>query len=178
MVDTSRLMEKTAMTDDNPTIGAAPDTPALTRRSAFAALGTGIALTEFAAFAPRANAQTRKAEKMMSKDQAGSNKDATNALVRGGGLLVVAQWEVREGQADAVADILNRYLPQAQASPDVKLFLIARAKENPAQFLFYELFADEAAYAAHQASAYFQDLIAGQALKLLSKRERTQYTLL
>ena len=82
MVDTSRLMEKTAMTDDNPTIGAAPDTPALTRRSAFAALGTGIALTEFAAFAPRANAQTRKAEKMMSKDQAGSNKDAAMSAGR------------------------------------------------------------------------------------------------
>ena len=69
-------------------------------------------------------------------------------------------------------------LPQAQSDPGVKLFLIARAKDNPAQFLFYELFADEAAYKAHQARDYFQSLIAGQALALLSKRERTQFALL
>ena len=166
------------MIDDNPAQGIAPGMPTLTRRMAFATLGTGIALAGTAALAPSARAQTRKADTMTSQDQTGSNKDAVNAIVRGGGLLVVAQWEARPGQADAVAQILDRYLPQAQASPGVKLFLIARAKDNPAQFLFYELFADAAAYAAHQASAYFQALIAGQALALLSKRERTQYTLL
>ena len=107
-----------------------------------------------------------------------TDKDAVNAIVQGGGLLVVAQWEVKDGQADAVADILARYLPQAQSDPGVRLFLIARAKNNPAQFLFYELFVDAAAYDAHQASDYFKTLIAGQALALLSKRERTQYTLL
>jgi quinol monooxygenase YgiN len=45
-------------------------------------------------------------------------------------------------------------------------------------FLFYELFVDEAAFKAHQESAYFKTFIAGQALPLLAKRERTQYALL
>jgi quinol monooxygenase YgiN len=90
--------------------------------------------------------------------------------VSGGGLLVVAQWEAKEGQADRVADILARFLPEAQREEGAKLF--------PAQFLFYELFRDEAAFKAHQESAHFKSCIAGEALPLLAKRERMQYALL
>ena len=88
------------------------------------------------------------------------NKSVGDA-VNGGGLLVVAQWEAKEGQADEVAEILNRFLPEAQREPGAKLFLIARAKENPAQFLFYELFRDEAAFKAHSGKRAFQDLYRG-----------------
>ena len=98
--------------------------------------------------------------------------------ITGGGLLVVAQWEAKEGQADRVADILSRFLPDAQSEPGAKLFLISRAKDNPAQFLFYELFRDEAAFKAHQDSAHFKTYIAEQTLPLLARRERTQYALL
>ena len=105
-------------------------------------------------------------------------KKTVSEAVDGGGLLIVAQWEAKEGQADRVAGILERFLPEAQREPGAKLFLISRAKENPAQFLFYELFRDDAAFKAHQESAHFKTYIAGEALPLLAKRERTQYALL
>ncbi|WP_316160548.1 putative quinol monooxygenase [Bradyrhizobium sp. SZCCHNRI20481] len=101
-----------------------------------------------------------------------------NEAVSGGGLLVVAQWEARAGEADRVAEILSRFLPEAQREPGAKLFLISRAKDNPAQFLFYELFRDEAAFKAHQDSDHFKTYIAGQALPLLARRERVQYELI
>jgi len=101
-----------------------------------------------------------------------------NELTKRGGLLVVATWQAQEGQADRVATILREFLPQAQREAGVNLFLIGRGKENANQFLFYELFADEAAFAAHQGSEHFKHLIAGQALPLLAKRERAQYALL
>ena len=101
-----------------------------------------------------------------------------NEAIADGGLLVVARWEAKEGQADRVADILSRFLPEAQSEPGAKLFLISRARENPAQFMFYELFRDEAAFKAHQDSAHFRTYIAEQALPLLARRERTQYALL
>ena len=110
--------------------------------------------------------------------QSTMDQSTVNEIVRGGGLLVVAQWEAKPGQADAVAAILHRFLPQAQSDPGVKLFLIGRGRDNPAQFLFYELFVDDAALAAHLASEYFKTLIAGEALPLLVKRERAQYSLL
>jgi quinol monooxygenase YgiN len=136
------------------------------RRTALALLGAGLA-----SLAQKAQAQPRKEKGM-------NNADRVNEVVKGGGLLVVAEWEVKEGQADRVADILSRYQPLAQRSDGVKLFLISRAKENPAQFLFYELFENEAAFAAHTESEPFKTLIAGEALALLSKRIRTQYSLI
>ena len=105
-------------------------------------------------------------------------KSAVSEAIRGGEVLVVAQWEAKHEEADKVADILRRFVPHAQGEPGVKLFLISRGKENPAQFLFYELFADDAAFTAHQASDHFKTLIAGEALPLLAKRERAQYALL
>jgi quinol monooxygenase YgiN len=99
-------------------------------------------------------------------------------LIRGGGLLVVAQWKVKAGEAEKVARILRRFLPQAQAEPGVKLFQIGQANEDPAEFLFYELFANEAAFADHQATEHFKRLIVEEALPLLADRRRTRYTLL
>jgi quinol monooxygenase YgiN len=107
-----------------------------------------------------------------------ASKKSISEAVDGGGLLVVAQWEAKEGEADKVAAILDRFLPEAQREEGAKLFLISRGKENPAQFLFYELFRDEAAFKAHQESAHFKNYIAGQALPLLANRERAQYALL
>jgi quinol monooxygenase YgiN len=114
----------------------------------------------------------------MNMSKYAMDRKTVSDVVNGGGLLVVAQWEAREGQADKVAAILDRFLPEAQSDPGAKLFLIGRGKENPAQFLFYELFRDEAALKAHQESAYFKTYIADQALPLLARRERAQYALL
>ena len=111
-------------------------------------------------------------------DQYASNQKTIGEAVSGGGLLVVAQWEAKDGEADKVADILRRFLPEAQSEPGAKLFLIGRSKDYPAQFLFYELFRDEAAFKSHQESVHFKTYIAGEALPLLAKRERAQYALL
>ena len=111
-------------------------------------------------------------------DRYAVNERTISDAVTRGGLLVVAQWEAKEGEADRIADILARFLPEAQREEGAQLFLISRAKENPAQFLFYELFRDEAAFKAHQESEHFKTYIAGQALPLLARRERMQYALI
>jgi quinol monooxygenase YgiN len=95
-----------------------------------------------------------------------------------GGLAVTAMWEARDGEADRVADILARFAPQARQERGVKLFLVHRAVANPAQFLFYELFDDEAAFAEHQQTEHFKTLIQGEGVPLLAKRERVQYAVL
>jgi quinol monooxygenase YgiN len=149
----------------------------MSRRSFLSAFGAVIAMVNFS---PLAISQSRSqpVEGATTMGQYATNQKTLSEAVNGGGLLVVAQWEAKEGQADKVADILHQFLPEAQNDPGAKLFLISRGKENPAQFLFYELFRDEAALKAHQESAYFKTYIAGQALPLLAKRERAQYALL
>ncbi len=95
-----------------------------------------------------------------------------------GGLAVTALWEARDGEADNVADILARFAPKARQEPGVQLFLVHRSMTNPAQFLFYELFDDAAAFDAHQQTAHFKALILGEGVPRLNRRERTQYTML
>jgi quinol monooxygenase YgiN len=149
----------------------------LTRRSAITALGAAMATFNFASSAV-SQSPTEPTKGAMTMGQYAADKKTVGEALSGGGLLVVAQWEAKDGQADKVAEILHRFLPEAQSDPGTRLFLISRGKDNPAQFLFYELFRDEAAFKAHQDSAYFKTYIAGEALPLLSKRERAQYTLL
>jgi quinol monooxygenase YgiN len=146
------------------------------RRSAIGTFGAILAICNFSPWTISPSQCQQQGVKTMS--QYASNKTTIGEAVGSGGLLVVAQWEAKEGQADKVAGILDRFLPEAQGDPGAKLFLIGRNKDNPAQFLFYELFRDEAALKAHQESDYFKTYIAGQALPLLAKRERAQYALL
>jgi quinol monooxygenase YgiN len=151
------------------------------RRSVIGTFGAVMAIANFSpstvswAVSPIRSEQNQGA---MNMSNYAMDKKTVSDVVSGGGLLVVAQWEAKEGLADKVAAILDRFLPEAQSDPGAKLFLIGRGKENPAQFLFYELFRDEAALKAHQESAYFKTYIAEQALPLLAKRERAQYALL
>jgi quinol monooxygenase YgiN len=149
----------------------------LTRRSAIGAFGAAMAMVNLSSLAV-AQSRFQQTEGATTMGQYAMDKKTVSEAVGGGGLLVVAQWEAKDGQADKVADILRQFLPEAQSDPGSKLFLISRGKENPAQFLFYELFVDEAALKAHQDSGYFKTYIAGQALPLLAKRERAQYALL
>jgi quinol monooxygenase YgiN len=146
------------------------------RRSAIAMLGTVLATCTLTPWTISPSRSTEQGA-MTMKQYAANHKTIGEAL-GGGGLLVVAQWEAKEGEADQVAAILDRFLPEAQKDPGAKLFLIGRNKDNPAQFLFYELFRDEAAFKAHAESDYFKTYIAGQALPLLARRERAQYALL
>jgi quinol monooxygenase YgiN len=92
-----------------------------------------------------------------------------------GRLAVTAVWEARDGEADAVADILARFAPEARQEPGTQLFEVHRSVENPSHFLFYEVFDDAAAYEAHQQTPHFKALIVGEGVPRLVRRERTQY---
>jgi len=91
--------------------------------------------------------------------------------------VVTAFWEASPGEEDAVAAILFRFAPQVREEPGVESFVIHRSRTEPAKFFFYEVFKDEAAFAAHQQTAHFKSLVAGQALPKLAKRERAQYSI-
>jgi quinol monooxygenase YgiN len=95
-----------------------------------------------------------------------------------GGLAVTAIWQARDGEADTVADILTRFAPIAREEPGVQLFLVHRGVADPQQFLFYELFENEAAFAAHQQTEHFRSMILEDGVPRLTRRERMQYAVL
>lgn len=91
------------------------------------------------------------------------------------GLVVTAFWEAKPAEAEAVAEIVREYLPQAQREQGVYAFRIHRSIAEPEKFFFYEVFRDEAAFADHQQTAHFKSLIVEKALPKLARRERTQH---
>ena len=77
--------------------------------------------------------------------------------------------------AEAVAALLKDFLPQAQREPGVKAFQIHQNVARPREFFFYEVFAGEAAFADHQQTDHFKNIIVGQAIAKLAKRDRQQF---
>jgi quinol monooxygenase YgiN len=92
-----------------------------------------------------------------------------------GRLAFTVMWEVRDGEIAAAADIVTRFVPEARKEPGLELLMVNQCTTNPAQFLFYEVFKDAAAFEAHQETPHFRTLILEEALPRLSKRERVQY---
>jgi quinol monooxygenase YgiN len=90
-------------------------------------------------------------------------------------LVVTAFWEVNSGEEAAVASLLQDFLPQAQREPGVTEFQIHQNIAKPREFFFYEVFAGEAAFADHQQTDHFKNIIVGQAIPKLAKRERSQF---
>lgn len=95
-----------------------------------------------------------------------------------GKLVFTVAWKAREGEAEAAADIIARFLPETRNEPGVDLLMVSRSTEDPSRFLFYEVFTDEASFEAHQQTPHFRKLILEEALPRLSHRERTRYTAL
>ena len=92
-----------------------------------------------------------------------------------GGLALAVTWEAKEGEAEAVADILRRMASAVKSEPGTLLFWPHRSPSNDHVFFLYELFVDEAAFQAHQQTEHFKDLVLGQALPKLARRERVQF---
>ena len=84
------------------------------------------------------------------------------------GLVVTAFWKAKPQETEGAAGILREFMPKAQNDPGVQAFLIHQSKDEPSEFLFYEVFEDEDAFDAHQKSPHFKEMIAGEALPKLA----------
>ncbi len=92
-----------------------------------------------------------------------------------GTLALAVTWEAKEGEAELVADILERMAQAVASEPGTLMFRPHRSPTNAHVFFLYELFADEAAFAAHQQTEHFKTLVVAQALPKLARRERVQF---
>jgi quinol monooxygenase YgiN len=90
------------------------------------------------------------------------------------GFVVAIMLEAKEGQADALAEILRVMTPPTMAEPGVKLFLSYRSPTNPLLFLVFELYVNEGAWRAHEATDHFKTAVA-QLLPRVTRRERVPF---
>ncbi|MCM0022252.1 MAG: antibiotic biosynthesis monooxygenase [Tagaea sp.] len=90
------------------------------------------------------------------------------------GFVVAIRIEAKPGEEDAVADALAALIEPTMAEPGVKLFLPYRAPADRAAFFIFELYENEAGWAAHQGTAHFKAFVEST-LPRIAKRERIPY---
>lgn len=80
------------------------------------------------------------------------------------GFAVMVRITAKEGEADAIAAILQNLAGPSNAEPGMKFFMPYRSPDDPSQFFVYELYEDASGWDAHNASPHFlaavDDLVA------------------
>jgi len=75
------------------------------------------------------------------------------------GFVVAINIVAKEGEADAVADILQDLIAPTMAEEGVKFFMPYRSPTDTNAFFVYELYVDAAGWDAHNASEHFQKAV-------------------
>lgn len=91
-------------------------------------------------------------------------------------IVLAAYYFGKPGTGDTVAERLKAMAAEVKATePGCLLYHANRSVDNPDNFLLYELYADDAALAAHRETPHFQAIVEGEIIPLLEKRERAFY---
>jgi quinol monooxygenase YgiN len=90
------------------------------------------------------------------------------------GFVVAIMLEAKEGEAEALAEILRVMAEPTMAEPGVKLFLPYRSPTNKSLFFVFELYVNEAAWGAHEATDHFKAAIK-ELLPRVTRRERVPF---
>ena len=86
--------------------------------------------------------------------------------------VVLATWTARDGAEQTVLDALLQLTPPSRAEPGCSYYQPYRDPAEPRVFHIFEIYDDEAAFAAHGASDHFKRFALELAIPLLENRER------
>ena len=90
------------------------------------------------------------------------------------GFVVAITIEAKPGEDERIAGVLKKLVQPTNAEPGVKLFLPYRSPTNSHLFFIFELYVDEAAWGAHQATEHFKEAVA-ELVAHTARRERTPF---
>ena len=90
------------------------------------------------------------------------------------GFVVAIEIVAKAGEEDTIAGALQELVAPTMAEPGVKLFLPYRSPTDPASFFIFELYQNEAGWAAHQRTDHFK-AFAETMLPRIAKRQRVPY---
>ncbi|QEW01242.1 antibiotic biosynthesis monooxygenase [Microbacterium caowuchunii] len=86
-----------------------------------------------------------------------------------------AIWTVKDGQADIVRDALVHLAHASRAEPGNLVYQPYQDPTEPNVFRVFEVYADEAAFAAHKQTEHFRVWALGQAIPAVETKEKTVY---
>ncbi len=92
--------------------------------------------------------------------------------------VVIARWEAKPGEEEAVANVLRTMTPLTRAEPGCRMYIAHRSTEDPRSFLIYEQYEDEAALQAHRESEHFKVHVLRDGVNRLAQRDAAFYEFL
>ena len=84
--------------------------------------------------------------------------------------VVLATWTAKDGEQNAVADLIKTMVPLSRAEPGNLRYDAQVSADDPHVFVIYEQYADEDAFSAHRNSEHFQQYVVGDVLARLESR--------
>lgn len=91
--------------------------------------------------------------------------------------IVVARWRAKPGERVKIESLLRQLAEAARTEPGNLGFMVHRLRDNPDEFLLYETYKDEAAFAAHREYEHFKRIVIAEAVPRLDHREIKTYDL-
>ena len=93
-------------------------------------------------------------------------------------VVLIAKYHVKDGNVEKVLDGLRRMKPLVEkGEPGCTFYQVSRSSENPNLVMLYEHYRDEDALKAHRETPHFKDIIEGEIIPMLERRDRELYTL-
>jgi quinol monooxygenase YgiN len=86
--------------------------------------------------------------------------------------VVIAQYRVRDGEADRVAEALRHMVEPTRAEPGNLDYQAFRDPEDSSLFVLFERYVDSDAFDAHRETPHFATYLAGVVLPALDNRIR------
>ncbi len=87
--------------------------------------------------------------------------------------VLVVRMRVKEGEEQRAVEVVRELATATREEPGCEAYVPCVDPEDPRSLIFYEQYADNAAFESHGASEHFQRLAVGQLWDLLESRERT-----
>jgi len=84
---------------------------------------------------------------------------------------VFAKWQVKEGQTGKVLALLKTAAEESRKEKGNLFYRVHQSTTDPDTIILFEGYTDEAALNEHRSSTYFQEIVLGQIVPLLEKRE-------
>ena len=91
-------------------------------------------------------------------------------------LVLVVTWIAKPGKEEEVARLFGTLQEESRKEPGCLLFVAQYHQQEPARFLLYEQYHDEAALEAHRATKHFLEIARGELIKVADRIEGNLYT--
>ncbi|MGE0406996.1 MAG: putative quinol monooxygenase, partial [Candidatus Korobacteraceae bacterium] len=90
-------------------------------------------------------------------------------------IVLLVQFTVKPGNEEKTREIIRIMQENTRREPGCRQYVGHQSTENPLQFMFYEVYDDQAALDAHRAAPYFKAQINGALDPIIETRSRQLY---